>query len=79
MTHDTTQHRKATAEHWDVHGIDETDGEVVNVEVQSPLSAILSIRLDAERHARLKHMAKKRGLPITTMAQAILTEALDEP
>ena len=79
MNHISFRRHTAAAENWDEHGIDESDGEVVDVEVQAPLSAILSIRLDAKRHAKLKNMAKKRGLPITAMAQAILTEALDEP
>ena len=78
MKHDTMRRRKAAAEYWDEHGIEESYGEVVDVEVQAPLSAILSIRLDATRYAKLKCIARKRGLPITAAAQKVLAEALDE-
>ena len=78
MNRDTFQRRKAAAEHWDTHSVDEADGEVVDVKVQTPLSAILSIRLDATRYAKLKRLAKERDLPITSMAKAILAETLDD-
>ena len=78
MKRDTMQRRETAAKYWDAHAIDEADGEVVDVEVAIPLSVLLSIRLDAERYAKLKRIARKRGLPITSMAKAILTEALDQ-
>ena len=78
MKGDTFQRRKAAAKHWDTHSIDEADGEVVDVKVQTPLSAILSIRLDPTRYAKLKRLAKECDLPITSMAKAILAEALDD-
>lgn len=78
MNRNTYQRRKAAAKHWDTHSIDEADGEVVDVEVKTPLSTILSIRLDATRYAKLKRLAKERNLPITSMAKAILAEALDQ-
>ncbi len=78
MNRDTFQRRKAAAEHWDTHSIDEADGEVVNVEVATPLSTLLSIHVDAAQYAKLKRLAKKRNIPITSMAKAILAEALDD-
>lgn len=71
-------HRETAAAYWDTYAIDEADGEVVDVEVQTPLSAILSIHVDAAQYAKLKRLAKERNLPITSMAKAILAEALDE-
>lgn len=78
MKRDTFERRKVAAKHWDTHGIDEAEGEEVEVDVQTPLSAILSIRLDPTRYAKLKRLAKERNLPITSMAKAILAETLDE-
>lgn len=79
MKTDRFHSRIAAAEHWDNHGIDESDGEEVNVEVETPLSAILSIRLDPTRYARLKRIAAKRKMPVTSVAKNILVEALDKP
>ena len=78
FNHAGTCYRATAAEYWDEHGIDETDGVEVEVDVQAPLSAILSVRLAATRYARLKRIAKKRDLPITSMARSILAETLDE-
>ncbi len=78
MNRDTFQRRKAAAAYWDTHGIDEADGEVVDVEVETPLAAVLSVRVDPTRYAKLKRLAKDRNLPITSMAKAILAEALDD-
>ena len=78
MNRDKAQVREAAAEYWDTHSIDEADGEVVDVKVRSPLSAILSIHLDADRYAKLKRMAKDHDLTITSMTKAILVKALDE-
>ena len=72
------EHRETAAAYWDTHSIDETDGEVVDVKVHSPLSAILSIHLDADRFAKLKQLAKEHDLPVTSMTKAILVKALDE-
>ena len=79
MKTDRFRSRIAAAKHWDKHGIDESDGEEVNVEVETPLSAILSIRLDPTRYARLKRIAAKRKMPVTSVAKNILVEALDKP
>ena len=76
--HDKHSRRATAAKYWDTHSIDESPGEVVHVKVQSPLSAILSVHLDADRYAKLKRMAKAHDLPVTSMAKAILVEALDE-
>lgn len=78
MKRDAAQRRKAAAKDWDTHGIDEADGEVASVEVATPLSAELSIRLDAAQYSNLKRLARERNLPITSMAKAILAEALDQ-
>ncbi len=78
MNRNTFHRRKAAAEHWDTHGIDGADGEVVNLEVATPLSAILSIHVDAAQYAKLKRLAMERNLPITSMAKAILTDTLDQ-
>ena len=71
--------RIAAAKYWDEHSVDETDGEEVAVEVETPLAAVLSIRLEPARYAKLKRLAKKRNMPIISAAKAILAEALDEP
>ena len=71
---DKIHRRIAAAKHWDKHGIDESDGEEVDVEVEMPLSAILSIHLDAERYASLKRIAKKRNVPVSSVARKILDE-----
>ncbi len=78
MNPDTFQRRKAAAKHWDTHSIDEADGEVVNVEVQTPLSTVLSIHVEAAQYTRLKRLAKERNLPVNSMAEAILAETLDQ-
>ncbi len=78
MKQDRFSRRVAAAAYWDTHSIDEADGEVVDVKVRSPLSAILSIHLDADRYAKLKRMAKDHDLTITSMTKAILVKALDE-
>ena len=46
MPYDKTRRRIAVAEHWDKNAIEEADGEEVDVEVGTPLFAILSIQLD---------------------------------
>lgn len=79
MNHTKFHRRIAAANYWDRHGIDEADGEEVDVEVENPLSAILAIRLDSARYAKLKRLAGKRKMPVTATAKAMLTEALDEP
>lgn len=58
MTHDRFHQRITTANHYDNHAINETHGEEISVEVQTPLSAILSIHLDPARYAKLKRLAK---------------------
>ena len=78
MKQDRFSRRVAAAEYWDKHSIDDAPGEVVHVKVQSPLSAILSIHLNAGQYAKLKLMAKAHDLPVTSMAKAILVKALDE-
>ena len=79
MSHDKPNPRIAAANHYDKHGIDESDGKEVDVQVETPLSATLSINLDAERYDNLKRIAKKRNMPITIAAKKILIEALDKP
>lgn len=79
MKTDKTHRRITAAKYWDEHAIDETAGEEVEIEVQTPLAAILSIRLDPVRYANLKRLAKKRRMPITATVKTILIEALDEP
>ncbi len=78
MNRDITRIREAAAEYWDAHTIDEADGDVVDVEVAVPLTVLLSIRLDAERYSKLKRIARKRGLTITSMAKERLVERLDQ-
>ena len=78
MNRDITRIREAAAEYWDRHTIDEADGDVVDVEVAVPLTVLLSIRLDAERYSKLKRIARKRGLTITSMAKERLVERLDQ-
>ena len=79
LKQDRFHRRKAAAKYWDEHSVDPADGEEVAVEVETPLSVILQIRLEPEGYDKLKRLAQKRGLPITSMAKTILTEALDEP
>jgi predicted DNA-binding ribbon-helix-helix protein len=78
LNRDITRIREAAAEYWDAHTIDEADGDVVDVEVAVPLTVLLSIRLDAERYSKLKRIARKRGLTITSMAKERLVERLDQ-
>ena len=78
LKQDRFHRRKAAAKYWDEHSVDEADGDEVDVEVETPLSAILAIRLDPARYAKLKRLARKSKMPITAAAKAILTEALDE-
>ena len=78
LKQDRFHRRKAAAKYWDEHSVDEADGEEVAVEVETPLSAILQIRLEPAPYANLKRLAKKRGVPVTSLAKAILIEALDE-
>ena len=78
LKQDRFHRRKAAAKYWDEHSVDEADGEEVAVEVETPLSAILQIRLEPAPYANLKRIAKKRGVPVTSLAKTILTEALDE-
>ena len=79
LKQDRFHRRKAAAKYWDEHSVDPANGEEVAVEVETPLSAILQIHLQPAPYAKLKRLAKKRGVPITSMAKKILTEALDEP
>ena len=79
MSEDRANRRVAAAKHWDKHGIDEADGEEVAVEVETPLSVALSIGLDPARYDNLKRIAKKRNLPVTSVAKNILVKAFDEP
>ena len=79
MAEEKVRRRIAAAKHWDKHGIDESDGEEVDVQVEAPLSVTLSINLDAKRYASLKRIAKKRKMPVTSVAKNILIKALDEP
>ena len=78
LKQDRFHRRKAAAKYWDEHSVDEADGEEVAVEVETPLSAILQIRLEPAPYANLKRLAKKRGVPVTSLAKTILTEALGE-
>ena len=78
LKQDRFQMRKVAAKHWDEHSVDEADGEEVAVEVEKPLSVILRIHLEPAPYANLKRLAKKRGVPVTSVAKTILTEALDE-
>ena len=78
LKQDRFHRRKAAAKYWDEHSVDEAGGEEVAVEVETPLSAILQIRLEPAPYANLKRLAKKRGVPVTSLAKTILTEALGE-
>lgn len=78
LKQDRFHRRKAAAKYWDEHSVDEADGEEVAVEVETPLSAILQIRLEPTPYANVKRLAKKRGIPVTSLAKTILTEALGE-
>ncbi len=73
--------RREVAEYWDAHGIDEAadEGEEVEVEVKTPLSAVLSLRLDPKHLDKLKLLARAQDTGVTTMARRILYRALDEP
>ena len=79
MTNTKTRRRRKAAEHWDKHGIDEAAGETVQVEVESPLSSILSVHVGAAHLGNLKVLAETQGVGITAMAEKILAKALEEP
>ena len=79
LKQDRFHRRKAAAKYWDEHSVDEAGGEEVAVEVETPLSVVLQIHLEPAPYASLKRLAKKRGVPVTSMAKKILTEGLDEP
>ncbi len=72
---------REAAEYWNAHGIDEAadEGEEVEVEVKTPLSAVLSLRLDPKHLNKLKLLARAQDTGVTTMARRILCRALDEP
>lgn len=79
MTDSKTQRRRRAAEYWDTHGIDEAAGKTVQVEVENPLSSVLSVRVGAAHLGNLKALAETQGVGITTMAEKILAKALEEP
>ena len=79
MTDTKAQRRRKAAEYWDKYGIDEAAGEAVQVEVESPLSSILSVHVGAAHLGNLKALAETQGVGITTMAAKILAKALEEP
>ena len=71
--------RQDEALHWETHSLDDEAGEEVAVEVKKPLSVILSLRLDSEQIHRLKEVAARHHMGITTMARMLLNQALEEP
>ena len=79
MTDSKAQRRRKAAEYWDKRGIDEAAGKTVQVEVENPLSSVLSVHIGAAQLGNLKALAETQGVGITTMAEKILAKALEEP
>lgn len=79
MTDSKAQRRRKAAEYWDKHGIDEAAGETIQVEIESPLSSVLSVHVGAAHLGNLKALAETQGVGITAMAEKILAKALEEP
>ena len=79
MTNSKAQRRREAAEYWDKHGIDEAAGETVQVEVEIPLSSILSVHVGAAHLGNLRALAETQGVGMTAMAEKILAKALEEP
>ena len=76
------QRRRDAAEYWDSHDINEgvaSDDVQGPIEVHKPLSAMLSLRLDDDDLAKLKLVAKARGVGLTTMARKLLHQCLEDP
>lgn len=71
--------RSEARSYFDVHSINESPGEEVDVEAKTPLSAMMSLRLDQEHFKKLKVLARAQKVGATTLARTILQEALDEP
>lgn len=71
--------RREAAQHFDAHGIDEFEGEEVEVQAKRPLSTVLSLRLDDEHLGKLRLLAKAQGIGVTTMARRLLQQGLDRP
>ncbi len=72
--------RRAAAEYWDEHGIDDVLPEdvEVDIEVKKPLSAVISVRMDPGHVEKLRRLARDRSLGMTTMARKIIEQELDE-
>ena len=79
MTDCKAPRRRKAAEYWDKHGIDEAAGKTVQVEVENPLSSVLSVHVGAAHLGNLKALAETQGVGITAMAEKILAKALEEP
>ena len=79
MTNSKAQRRRRAAEYWGKHGIDEAAGKTVQVEVENPLSSVLSVHIGAAQLGNLKALAETQGVGITTMAEKILAKALEAP
>lgn len=79
MTNSKAQRRRRAAEYWDKRGIDEAAGKTVQVEVENPLSSVLSVHIGAAQLGNLKALAETQGVGITTMAEKILAKALEAP
>lgn len=79
MTDSKILRRRRAAEYWDMHGIDEAAGDTVQVEIESPLSSVLSVHVGAAHLGNLKALAETQGVGITAMAEKILATALEEP
>ena len=71
--------KQASREFWATHTIDETPGEEVEVAVKSPLSAMLSLRLDPEDLEQLRGLANSRKQGLTTTARMLLRQSLQQP
>ena len=67
------------AEYWDTHDTTEfeEDWEPVDLEVARPLVHGLSIRLEATVFHRLVAIAKRRGVPVSTLASALIGDAIE--
>ena len=50
-----------------------------SLEVRKPLSAMLSLRLEADDLSKLKLIAKTQGIGVTTMARMLLHQCLEDP
>ncbi|MBI3744713.1 MAG: hypothetical protein HY261_10590 [Chloroflexi bacterium] len=62
---------------YDAQTFEDFGGEPMQVALKKPLSAVFSIRLDAERLKKLRAMARGQSVGATTLARLLLNQAIE--